>query len=290
MYHCYLLPYIKYNEKILVLIGKKLCYSSKDGFIHNNPGQWVFIGGGCNKSQKDEKLVKSAIREFVEETGNYVNKSNTYLKKYNDFSVTYYQVITNKEYHIYERLNPNKKDKWKEIKELKWVSIEEAIKLMDNKTNLNRPCNNKLPQYIANYIQDWSKKNWTAKNEFKGFKRFLEGRMKTQLSVVQYNKIVEEIRANTVKSKNYKKLYDYMIKYFNKKSYTDWYYKMIINLNKNIDKINKNIMTPDIQIVKNASKTPPKSETKPKKKFQVRKIAIAYSPENKKQSNRFKRY
>ena len=261
-YHCYLLPYIIYDKKIYVLIGKKLCYSSKDGFIHNNPGQFVFIGGGCNKSPRDDKIIKSAIREFVEETGNYVNINNTYLKRYIDFSVTFYKVSTDKEYNIYSKLNPNKKDKWAEIKSMKWVTLKKAIKLMNPKNDLNQPCNNKLDIYIKRYIKDWRTNNWESKNELKFFKKYLEKNKKI-LSVKEYNKILNDIRKNGKKSIYYEKLFNYLNeKIFQKKSYTDWYYKMAIFLKKNIDKI-------DNQINKNK---------KPIRKSPIRKSPIRKSP------------
>lgn len=296
MYHCYLVPYIKKNGKIFVLIGKKLCYSSKDGFVHNNAGQWVFLGGGCNRSKKDDKLIKSAIREFVEETGNYVNKNNTYLKKYEEFSVTYYRVSTTKEYNIYKTLNPNKKDKWKEIKKLQWVDIDYAIKLMDPKIKNNEPCNNKFEQSVHQYIKDWSSKRWILKSELKNFKRFLEGRLRTRLSKKNYEYIREEIRKNLKRSKNYRLMFDHMIKVFKKRAYTDWFHTQAKNLKKNIEKIDKEIQTDRMQTrikLSTKSKTPPKKSIRQKvksplkknvKKFQVRRIAIKQSPERKQQS------
>ena len=311
MHHCYLIPYIKKNGRIFVLIGKKLCYSSKDGFVHNNAGQWVFIGGGCNKSQKDDKLIKSAIREFVEETGNYVNKNNTFLKKYEDFSVTYYRVSTAKEYNIYKSLNPNKKDKWKEIRHLEWVDIDYAIKLMDPKIKNNEPCNNNLEKSVHQYIKDWSSKKWILKSELKNFKRFLEGRLRTRLSKKDYEYIREEIRRNLKKNKNYKLMFDHMMKVFKNRSYTDWYHTQAKNLKKNIEKIDREIQTIDrlpnkIKLsnktltpqksIRPKTKSPPKKSKsppkKPKRKFQVRRIAIKQSPNKKeqKQTSRFSQF
>jgi len=303
MYHCYLVPYIIHEKKIYVLIGKKLCYSSKDGFIHNNPGQFVFIGGGCNKSKLDEKLVKSAIREFVEETGNYVNKDNTFLKRYEDFSVTYYKVTSDKEYRIYQNINPNKKDKWVEISDLKWVEIEKAISLMNPKIKNNEPCNNKLNKSVHQYIKDWSDKEWILKTEMKNFKRYIEGKMRRNVSPNEYNYIVEDVRNKVKKSEYYDLMYGHIKKVFEKKSYTDWYHKMILNLKRNIEKIDNKILkeksenkspinkknnTPNKTSNKtpnkspNKSKIPKKTKTpEKKKKFQIRRISVKYSPSKK---------
>jgi len=310
MYHCYLVPYIKKNGKIFVLIGKKLCYSSKDGFVHNNAGQWVFIGGGCNRSKIDNKLIKSAIREFVEETGNYVNINNTYLKKYNDFTVTFYRVSTTKEYNIYKKLNPNKKDKWKEIRNLKWVEIDYAIKLMDPKIKNNEPCDNKFEQSVHKYIRDWSSNGWVLKSELKNFKRFLEGRMRTRLSIKDYEYIREEIRRNLKRSENYGLMFDHMVKVFKKRAYTDWFYTQAKYLKKNIEKIDKDIQLsiniPSRVKISTKTKSPPKKSIRPKKKsppkksksppkkpvrkFQVRRVAIKQSPEKKQNQSRFSQF
>lgn len=246
MYHCYLLPYIIKQGKIFVLIGKKLCYSSKDGFIHNNAGQWVFIGGGCNKTLRNDKLIKSAIREFVEETGHYVNFDNTYLKRYNDFSVTFYKVQTDKEYIKYSKLNPNRKDKWKELEKVKWVTLNKAIKLMKPKNELNQPCSNKLDNTVKKYIKDWilkenkKDKKWILKNELKFFKTSLEKNKKI-LSNKEYSDILDDIKKNKKNSKYYDSLFKHIKKTFLKKSYTDWFYKMAKFLKKNIEKIDNQI-------------------------------------------------
>ena len=314
MHHCYLIPYSIINGKIFVLIGKKLCYSSKDGFLHNNPGQWVFIGGGCKKSQDDEKIIKSAIREFVEETGNYVNRNNMILKKYNEFAVSFYRVSTDKEYKKFAKLNPNKDEKYKEIKQLKWIPINDAIKLMDPKSKMNGACDNKLEASVHQYIKDWSKNNWQLKSEMKNFKRFLEGRLNTRLSYPQYQNGTEEIRQNLKRSQNYNLLYDHFIKEFNKRAYTDWYLTMVKYLKSHLKSIDNTIQnsprnhvrrapakrkTPTPLAAKKksppkkkspAKKSPPKkSAAKPKRKFQVRRVAVKMSPQGKQQGSRYNR-
>jgi len=282
MYHCYLIPYSISNGTIYVLIGKKLCYSSKDGFIHNNPGQWVFIGGGCKKSQNDEKIIKSSIREFVEETGNYVNRSNMLLKRYEEFAVSFYRVTSNREYQIFSKLNPNKEEKYKEIRQLKWVPINDAIKLMDPKSRMNGPCDNKLELSIHKYIKDWSTNNWQLKAELKNFKRFLEGRLRTRLTPQQYRSGTEEIRQNLKRSENYNLMFDHLMKEFNKRAYTDWYMKMAKYLKSHLKSIDNTIQSSPRVVIKRSApkKTPtPARKSPPKKKFQVRRVAIKQSPQ-----------
>ena len=293
-YHCYLIPYTIRNKKIYVLIGRKLCYSHKDGFIHNNPGQLVFIGGHCKKSQKDEKLIQSSIREFVEETGNYINKNNIALQRYNEFSVSFYRISGEREYHFFKNIGSRAHEKYKELKDLHWVSIDKAIEIMEPKNNKNLPCSSKLNSTVHQYIKDWSKNNWQLKVEMKNFKRYAEGKLRTHLSPSQLHTLKEEIRKNLGKSKHYKLLVNYLIKEFNKRSYTDWYAKSAVHLSKNINKINNYIdgkYQKRIQIpLKSKSKTPPKSirpkakspakkaKSPAKKKFQVRRVVMKQSP------------
>ena len=317
-YHCYLIPYTIRNKKIYVLIGRKLCYSHKDGFIHNNPGQLVFIGGHCKKSPKDDKLISSSIREFVEETGHYIIKNNIALKRYNDFAVSFYRISGEREYNFFKNISSKAHEKYKELKDLHWISINKAIEIMEPKNKdiypiKNSPCSNKLNSSVHQYIKDWSRNNWDSKVEMKNFKKYAEGKLRTHLSPSQLYNLKEEIRKNLRKSQYYNLLVNYLIKEFNKRSYTDWYAKSAVHLAKNINKINNYIdgnHQKRIQIpLKSKSKTPPKSirpkaktppkkskspgkKTPPKKKFQVRRVAIKQSPQKKtnNQKGRFERW
>ncbi len=287
--------------------------------MHNNPGQLVFIGGHCKKSQDDDKLIKSSIREFVEETGNYINKSNIALKRYNKFSVSFYRISGEIEYNFFKNIGSRAHEKYKELKDLHWVNINKAIEIMEPKNKKNLPCSNKLNSTVHQYIKDWSRNNWKLKVEMKNFKKYAEGKLRTKLSSSQLNNLREEIRKNLGKSKNYNLLVKYLITEFNERSYTDWYAKSAVHLAKNINKINNYIdgnHQKRIQIpLKTKSKTPPKAirpkairpkATRPvkkskspakkspaKKKFQVRRVAIKQSPQkknNQKQRGRFERW
>ena len=90
IYHCYVIPFTFVNGKLEILIAKKLCFNKKDGWIHNNAGQYVFLGGHCrNTSEKD--VYDSSMKEFQEESGNQMqHKRNTVLKRWNDFSALFY--------------------------------------------------------------------------------------------------------------------------------------------------------------------------------------------------------
>ena len=182
---------------------------------------------------------------------------------------------------------------------------------------MNGPCNNKLESSIHQYIKDWSRNNWQLKSEMKNFKRFLEGRLKTRLSVQQYNSGTEEIRQNLKRSQNYNLLYDHFMKEFNKRAYTDWYMTMVKYLKSHLKNIDNTIQnSPRNQVRRPAGKktpTPMKSLTRamkkvnlkkspPKKKspakaksppkkrgFQVRRVAVKMSPQGAQQGSRYNR-
>lgn len=287
-YHCYLIPYTVKSGKICVLIGKKLCYSSKDGWIHNNPGQYVFIGGGCRNHKKDDKVISSSIREFNEETGNYINPNNIFLKRYNDFAVSFYRISGQREYNFFKSLNVKAHEKYKELVKIKWVSIEKSIILMDKRNKKNLPCYGKLNQNVHKYIKDWSDKKWELKKELKGFKSFLEKRWRTDLYYNQYINIREDIKYNLKRSQNYSLLYDYLIKEFNRRSMIEWYLKSILYLNNHILSIDKSIdknIQISFKVGKKKSPSPSKQIKKKKNSpnlvKQMKKLKVSPKPVSK---------
>ena len=248
---------------MFVLIGQKKSYSKKDGFIHNNPGQWVFIGGHCKKSASDDKLINSSIREFVEETGHYINKKNIVLKRFRDFSVSYYKVYNDLEYNLFKTKKQSQGLDLVhvELDELKWTPIEKTLDMMNPGTTLNIPRNN-----VNNYLSDWKKNNWKLKSELRFFKNKLENTWNTKLTNIEYNNIVNEIKYNLRRSKNYRILFDFLTKYFAKRSYTDWYYEMSIHLYKNIDSIENKLNSNKYSMYDSMSKQE-KSKSPPKSRF-----------------------
>ena len=242
--------------------------------MHNNPGQYVIPGGHCKKSVIDDKLIKSSIREFVEETGNYINRNSITLKRYNDFSISYYRISGNREYEVFKRINDKADEEHKELNELNWFDLEKVITMMNPKNKQNLPCSgrlesttnstNKSSYSVHQYIKDWSKNNWDLKKEMKNFKVYSEGEIKSKITYKQYDMFVKEIRKNLKRSRNYNLLKNYLIKEFNKRSHTDWYYKSAIHLSKNIntinDDINKNILK-----IKSPAKIKTLTPLKPKK-------------------------
>jgi len=263
-HHCYLIPYTRINGKLEVLIGKKLFYSSRDGFIHNNPGQYVFVGGHCKKNESDDKLIDSSIREFVEETGNYVDKKNTFLEKYSKFLVTFYHVMEHREYKQFKVLTKKAiQGKHKELSSVKWVPIKDAIYLMNFKNNL--PFDGKLNLIIPKYINEWK-----DKRSFKNEKWLLTAELQDFDSRIDK----EEIRKNLKKSKNYKKLVEHIKEYVTNRSYIDWFATSIKFLKNNIEKIDYRISKNIEKIIRiplklnlKSSPTPQLFKKKSKKKY-----------------------
>lgn len=238
-FHCYIVPYfIDEKNNIQVLIGKKLAYSSKDGFIHNNPGQYVFIGGGCSK--RKDKLIKSTFREFNEETGHKLNNyKSLHLKVFKEYSVVYYKV-NKKYYNILKKINEKKVDKHKELKYVKWINLNYCLKLMDEDFKKNLSFGLKSKDDIHNYINDYINKKWVLTTELKKFKNYINKCMGS-ITNKQYNFILEDIKKNNIKSQYYNLLYNHLKKFIKGKSYVDWYYYMTVYLKTNLNKINKEI-------------------------------------------------
>lgn len=267
MYHCYLIPYMIFKNKIYILVGRKLCYSSKDGFIHNNPGQFVFIGGHCRKNKDDDKLIKSAIREFVEETGNYVNKKHMHLYRHKDYSVTFYKVVSNSDYVRYSKLNKKHIEKYKEISSLKWITLDNALKLMNPKNKLNKHGIN-----VDKYIMDWRNKDWKLTKELHTFRKYLSKKLNRKVAFDEYNQIINDIKMNGKKSRYYTHLKNNLEKYIKEKSYIDWFHDMGKRLQTNFNKIDAAI------IQKKSPKNSQQSPKSPQHQIPIKKSPKKISP------------
>ena len=229
--HCYLLPYFEKRNSIEVLLGTKKCFSNKDGFIHNNPGQIVIIGGGGNGGSRDAKIY-SALREFQEETGHRLNYSKVRHvmepmgKKY---SISFYKVDTKQEYMKLKQLNAE--DKFKEIVKVQWFPIKNAAHIFSNYLN-NQPCYGKMSQCIHDYISRlnvWKEvREIQNMAEFGGFQKFLfKHHQFTKVSLPEiFGSVVNEQR----NSRFYSQIYSYLEQYIQKRSYIDWFSSGINNL------------------------------------------------------------
>jgi hypothetical protein len=216
-YHCYIVPFYMKKNMIKVLIGKKLTYNKKDGYIHNNPGQFVYIGGGCKKKDKD-RLILTSLREFKEETGHSTNQYHNFnLKVFEDYSVLFYKV-DKRHYNLYKKINKIEYDqKYKEIQYIQWVDIEKVSNIFNPKLNNNIPFTS-----IDKYIQTCINRKIKIDSFIKRYK----------MTEYRYFEILREM--NNRDSIYYKIFYDYIKKVIIKKSCYNWYYNITSYLKKNI--------------------------------------------------------
>jgi len=123
--HTYIIPYYRDNNEVYVLIAEKKTFSRRDGFLHNNPGQYILIGGHLEKNMN---IRGNMVKEFREETGHDLNYNKV---KVLDISNKYFFVGTYncnlKEYNTFKDLDKNKEDKnYKELNKIFWVNINKV--------------------------------------------------------------------------------------------------------------------------------------------------------------------
>ena len=234
-HHVYLLPYMVRKTGVEVLIGKKFCYNKRDGYIQNNLGQIVMLGGNTKGGLTNDQLIKEGVREFVEESGNHVNLKHTHLKRYTQFSIVYYRISTESEYKRLQ-VNRSTEKKYKELDKLKWLHLKYIIYLFNSKNGKNRPCYGEdVDKLIVKYIGEWKKYNW--KMLYK--RRFMEWVKKKDIKIT--DKDFYDIKHNQSKAKFYKHFYFYLKELIDEKSSTDWFYKGAKNLMKNFTRIEDSI-------------------------------------------------
>ena len=210
----YIVPFIRFEDTIQLLLGHKKCFSKHDGFIHNNPGQTVFVGGGC-KSALKEKRIRGAFREFREETGHVLNNVEcihtiVHNKKY---TIIFYEVNDMKVYGEISTLSDERDLESKELDYVMWVDIEEAKNLFFNEEN-NRVFHNKRNSNIIRYMESLKEyKNIEKMKEFKHLKR-TEDEKKIILNDITYN---------TISSKYFDEVFHALVKHINSKAYIDWF-------------------------------------------------------------------
>jgi 8-oxo-dGTP pyrophosphatase MutT (NUDIX family) len=234
-HHCYIIPYSETNNNIYVLIGRKKTYNRKDGYIQNNPGQFVFIGGGCRSNLPDDRIINAAFRELREETGNVLRKTEDMkLVKKRKYSFVMYKIKNTEEYKHLSSINENADQKYVELREVRWVPLTKAIELMSNKTHKNDICDGKIDMCVKNYTNDWASKKWRV--NMNKMKPYFEKEMRTRLQPKHFWNIIDDLYLKTQNSEYYGILYRYWLKKFQDKGYTDWYLEMVETLKKEIGK------------------------------------------------------
>jgi hypothetical protein len=251
-----MLPYIVKNNRTLVLLGKKKSFSTKDGYIHNNPGQIIAMGGNCKKSSP-EKIVKSIKREFVEETGHYADANKIKLVMQKDYAVGFYKV-TPAEFESFSKINKSKADeKYIEIDYTLWVDLSKALNIMK--------ANTKIDFAVDKYLKMWQEKNWTMKSELKAFKN--------KMNRGDRDRLLTDLRRNLKSHSQYPALREYILRYVKKRSYVDWYVEMLKNIPNDMPRITIK-RSPSTSLSKQVKKSPirpkkpsPTKKSSPKNKY-----------------------
>lgn len=224
--HCYIIVFsIDGNNQVGVLGMRKKVFSSKDGFVHNNPGQIVFPGG---KSEQNEDYNNAALREFEEELYTKLDKKNI-VDSYEDnyFHFTYYEVRdedfdnfdSNLQKNIKNAENNRFNDKFVEINEYYWIELNEMKYVMNPNLIENPPdvLDNTLNAYISNVINN---KDWKLNNEIKELEKYLN--LIHNNNPIIYD-IMNDLKRNNINSPYYQLFKSFLVYYFYKKSSIDWF-------------------------------------------------------------------
>lgn len=264
--HTYIIPYYKNKEnEILVLIGKKKTYSKKDGFIHNNPDQYILIGGHL---QKNINIKENMIKEFEEETGHKIdiNKISLLNIKKKDFFIGSYE-CNSEEYNNFKELST--KERFRELNNIIWVNLKIVKKLI-----INHNKNINIDILVSNYLNTLYNNllYFNNKNDYGYlYKNKDINKIKKWYPSRELNIILKKYKNNNLTNKqifdkfiypsfmnNNKKIYNDMFnalkKYIQKNSYYDWF---IFGIDTFINDINR-ISNKRIENIPLKSKNSPK--------------------------------
>ena len=235
IYHCYIVPFTFVNGQLEILIAKKLCFNKEDGWIHNNPGQYVFFGGHCrNTSERD--VYESSLKEFEEESGNQLqNKRNTVLKRWDDFSTLFYQVESKDEYRKFSKLRS--KSPWKEIDHAKWVGAREAFKIMNPRETRynNKICYGNVRNFVEEYMKHFKVSKMQLRDHYAvKVKRHIKQKTGRNLSDREFADVIKDIAQKQTRSKYYEPVADFFFMFIRKKIKTDWFHDALVYLDRDI--------------------------------------------------------
>lgn len=235
IYHCYIVPFTFVNRRLEILIAKKTCFNKRDGWIQNNPGQYVFFGGHCrNTSARD--VYESSFKEFEEESGNQLqDRRSTILKRWDDYSTLFYEVESKEEYRKFGKLRS--KSQYKEMASVKWISSSEAFKIMDpGKVRYNNPvCYGNVRKFVSEYMYSMKKNNPKMREHYIiKIKRHIYQNTGERINEERYNEIMKDIRQKQKRSKYYEIVADFFFMFIRKKIKTDWFYDALVYLDRDI--------------------------------------------------------
>lgn len=233
--HCYLLPFTVQDNLVSVFLIEKKTFSSKDGFVHNNPGQLTIVGG---QNKNNEDYSDAAIREFKEEIGISLDKNNVFdtLDK-NKYNATFYKVDDPNDFINLIKSSSLDSEEFIEVVSYQWFSLSDAFDIMDSSTYSNNLPNIDsivIDKYMNN-LRD-NKDSWKFLNEGNEFKKYL-----TSIFYNDYlfDTIMNDIREFGENSTYYYIFSSFLIFYFYKRSSIDWFENILEYIDNNFDKFIK---------------------------------------------------
>ena len=217
--HTYCLPYyIDKKNEIFVLMGLKKKYNYKQGYIHSNPGQLVFIGGHLKKNTSFSKNIQI---EFEEETGHILDLKRIFLDRnnYKKYYITAYYKCNSIEFNKFDKLI-NNNEKFKEMDNLCWISLNKVINII---VRYNENVIDNIPKFSLEYTNEFKKRQWNLSLEINELiwdmrkKYNLTGKIKNKTIVQNY---IHKKLKNKIFLKNVKIIIE---KYIYKISKYDWF-------------------------------------------------------------------
>ena len=217
--HCYSVLYTFKEDQPYIFLCKKKHFSKHDGYIHNNPGQFVFPGG---KSDIGEKYDDAAIREFKEELDVTLDKTDiTYQYSQKNFHCIYVYIKNIDDFN--KTLGFENIKKHKEITETEWYDYDKAIKIMNRDLSNNLPKINKdvIDEYLEHikYNEKW--KLVDQESELHKYLTFMYG------ETDWVRNILHDIVQNGKDTVYYQLMTGFLTTVFYKVSSIDWFDEML---------------------------------------------------------------
>jgi len=229
--HTYIIPYYKHNNNILILLAQKKFYSSRDGFIHSNPYQYVLIGGHL---EKNYNIKDNIAKEFNEETGHKINMNKLKLLNVNNknFDIGIYECNEN-EYNKFKNLK-NMNSLYKELNYVFWIDFKNAVNFMKNNNNIN--INIMTNEYLNIFYSNLdTNKTWFLTREILPVISYYKNNNMSNKEVLK--KVIFPMMRNRNK-KISNQLFNSVSKYIKKNSYYDWFIESLYIFEQNLKSLN----------------------------------------------------
>ena len=240
-FHVYLLPFYMGDSNTKdyvipeVLLAKKKIFNLKDGFIHNNPGQYVMCGGYSSRTNTQNNCIQS----FECETGHSIPLDTNFIKLVEkDMYVIYaYQVRSKEEYDSLSGIPQTHNAREKQIDYLRWFKIDHAKHLFKYGFKSNPPCDGKVKESAQEYLSHLHEYPCIPKYEFRAFQTHLRHHHNLRITKRTKKSILWNLKQYTrkgdctyQKESMFGRVLEYIQLYMFKRSKTDWFERGIKEL------------------------------------------------------------